>query len=439
LLDSSNPGELQFAMKRAILRFNWAFTLALAIPLFAQNNAACADQTRTIDGQIFIRTEGGENIKLSLVNVGLFDQKAILQHLDDKSKGAAPVVAYFEPLLKEAEEAKRLADAADDLAGKADTAVELASINKTDASAEVQAAIDAVGTEDKTDSPLAKVAREAGIPIDDDLAPISKHLKETEDAASDAIKRAKDRTGGNSTDSDQDPVTAANSAVDTAVKEIKDAAEKLSEKASAISAEVSNRATYPLSAIYYCSDLPEPQQTTKTDADGKFTFKVPSGAYVLVATSSRNAGVDVIGDESFPRKEFYYWMVKVDASSDQTIMLANDNLSSSGSPDSLISAQDYDSGTAEDIPALTAFIRDQKEQARQAQLQVYRNDPRAAQRKATELYPALAVAGSPLNKEFITRMQRYQKEKPDFFTDPDWPIRLAKECDDDVKTSPSQQ
>jgi hypothetical protein len=132
-------------------------------------------------------------------------------------------------------------------------------------------------------------------------------------------------------------------------------------------------------------------------------------------------------------------MVKVDASSDQTIMLANDNLSSSGSPDSLISAQDYDSGTAEDIPALTAFIRDQKEQARQAQLQVYRNDPRAAQRKATELYPALAVAGSPLNKEFITRMKRYQKEKPDFFTDPDWPIRLAKECDDDVKTSPSQQ
>ena len=426
-------------MKRAILRFNWAPTLALAIHLFAQNNAVRADQTRTIVGQIFIRTEGGENINLSLVSVGLFDQKAILRHLDDESKAAAPIVAYFEPLLKEAKEAKRLADAADDLAGKAATAVALAINDKTDASAEVQAAIDAVGNEDKTDSPLAKVAREAGIPIDDYLAPISKHLKETVDAASNAIKRAKDRIGDNLTDSDSDPATTADSAVYTALREMKDTAEKLSERASAISAEVSNRATYPLSAIYYYSDLPEPLRTTKTDADRKFTFKLPNGAYVLVASSSRNAGVNVIGDESFPRKEFYYWMVKVDSSSDQMIMLANDNLSSSGSPDSLISAQDYDSGAAEDIPALAAFIRDQKEQARQAQLQVYRNDPQAAQRKAIQLYPALAVAGSLLNNEFVTRMKRYQKENPDFFIDPDWPIRLAKECAASIDAPPAQR
>ena len=63
-------------------------------------------------------------------------------------------------------------------------------------------------------------------------------------------------------------------------------------------------ADYTMSADYYFSDLPEPLQTTKTDADGKFSFKVPSGSYVVAAFSNRKVGKET---------ELYYWMVKVAA------------------------------------------------------------------------------------------------------------------------------
>jgi hypothetical protein len=52
----------------------------------------------------------------------------------------------------------------------------------------------------------------------------------------------------------------------------------------------------------------------------------------------------------------------------------------------------------------------------------------AAQKRAMAVYPALGVSGSPLNREFVARHKRYQTEKPDFFTDPEWPTKLAAEC-----------
>ena len=51
-----------------------------------------------------------------------------------------------------------------------------------------------------------------------------------------------------------------------------------------------------------------------------------------------------------------------------------------------------------------------------------------AQKRAMAIYPTLGVAGSPLNREFVARHKRYQTEKPDFFTDPEWPTKLATEC-----------
>ena len=41
------------------------------------------------------------------------------------------------------------------------------------------------------------------------------------------------------------------------------------------------------SPTYYLSGAPTPVGVVKTDADGKFTFSIPSGKYVIVATSSR--------------------------------------------------------------------------------------------------------------------------------------------------------
>ena len=51
-----------------------------------------------------------------------------------------------------------------------------------------------------------------------------------------------------------------------------------------------------------------------------------------------------------------------------------------------------------------------------------------AQRRAVIAYPALGVANSPLNLEFLARLKRYQVEKPEMFSDPEWPTKLAEEC-----------
>lgn len=73
---------------------------------------------------------------------------------------------------------------------------------------------------------------------------------------------------------------------------------------------------------------------------------------------------------------------------------------------------------------------------RQIDLEVFRKGPRPAQRKAIELYPDVGVAGSPLNKEFVERAKRYQTEKKEFFAQPDWPVRLAKECREALAAKP---
>jgi hypothetical protein len=50
--------------------------------------------------------------------------------------------------------------------------------------------------------------------------------------------------------------------------------------------------------------------------------------------------------------------------------------------------------------------------------------------EALRLYPALGIANTPLNDEFVARYNRYREEKPEFFRDPAWPVILAKECAD---------
>ena len=69
---------------------------------------------------------------------------------------------------------------------------------------------------------------------------------------------------------------------------------------------------------YYFGSLPNEITKTKTDADGKFSLSLPAGKYALAARASR---------EVFRDTENYYWLIWVDASSqNQTIMLSNDNL-----------------------------------------------------------------------------------------------------------------
>jgi hypothetical protein len=51
-----------------------------------------------------------------------------------------------------------------------------------------------------------------------------------------------------------------------------------------------------------------------------------------------------------------------------------------------------------------------------------------SQQSAMRLYPDLAVLDSPLNRLFRDTYARYKEVKPDYFTDPRWPIKLAQQC-----------
>jgi len=50
-----------------------------------------------------------------------------------------------------------------------------------------------------------------------------------------------------------------------------------------------------------------------------------------------------------------------------------------------------------------------------------------AKDRAVRAFPQLAVANSPLNREFVRRYNLYQKEHREYFQDPDWPTKLAQE------------
>ena len=198
--------------------------------------------------------------------------------------------------------------------------------------------------------------------------------------------------------------------------------------------QIAGKADFPHSTLFYFNKLPAPSQITKTDAEGKFSFKVPSGSYVLVAASSRTVGIDA-GGAVVPEKEPYYWMVRVNADTDKRVMLANDNLSTSGSADSLVETPDgegyiSDAMNRDGIAAIATLVEKKKREL------AFAKAATAAQQKAIELYPDVGVAGSPLNKEFVERVKRYQTEKKEFFAEPDWPVRLAKECSEALAAKP---
>lgn len=309
---------------------SWRAALAGVVACIVTAVSTRGEDLRTIEGQIFIRTKGGENVKLSLVDVLLFDEKVIAANLDAKRKVAEPIYEALQPLVKAARK-------------KYDDAI-------------------------KASDFLHPLERQAG-----------------------------------------------------------DAWEN-----------ILGKADYAHSALYYFSDLPAALQTTKTDADGKFSFKITSASYVLVAASRRSAGKET---------ESYHWMIKFTVDADKKVMLANDNLSTSGSGDSLIRTPDNSNADPEgyieeamkglSIATFIPLIEGRKrEQAKAEAATAVANAASAAQSKAIELYPDLGVADSPLNKEFVERVKIYRIEKKEFFAEPDWPMRLAKECSEALAAKP---
>lgn len=62
---------------------------------------------------------------------------------------------------------------------------------------------------------------------------------------------------------------------------------------------------------------------TTTNGDGKFSLKLPSGSYYLLARGQRSIGLS----DDYPSTEYYLWLQKVTASGkEQTVILSNNNL-----------------------------------------------------------------------------------------------------------------
>ncbi|HET6406379.1 MAG TPA: hypothetical protein VFG14_00745 [Chthoniobacteraceae bacterium] len=50
-----------------------------------------------------------------------------------------------------------------------------------------------------------------------------------------------------------------------------------------------------------------------------------------------------------------------------------------------------------------------------------------SKREAVRRFPEIGIAGSKSNTEFIRRYHEYRRNRPDFFRENTWPLRLAEE------------
>lgn len=107
------------------------------------------------------------------------------------------------------------------------------------------------------------------------------------------------------------------------------AAERLASAARQRAASALDAVDEALSPWRHLLSLPTPIATATTNADGKFEIRLPkTGRYALAARASRRV-VD--------KDETYYWLVWVQADgSPKTLLLSNNNLVGSGSPDSVL-------------------------------------------------------------------------------------------------------
>ncbi|MBI3879885.1 MAG: hypothetical protein HY301_07440 [Verrucomicrobia bacterium] len=83
-------------------------------------------------------------------------------------------------------------------------------------------------------------------------------------------------------------------------------------------------------AVIYFAGLPEPVSTAKTDADGKFSLKLPAKTrFAIAAEAERTTPAG---------RESYNWLVWVSVDDDKgkSIMLSNDNLFAANSSESVV-------------------------------------------------------------------------------------------------------
>ena len=261
-------------MNRHAMRQTSTTSCSLAFGLAIAMMAACGHQetpvpppapaetvqTGDVNGEVFIVTRGGQNLKLGLVTVTAIPEDVISGYLDETRKaGDSGISALEGDRAKAAAEAATANNAAKRAKKRADDFMDQLFSSPSGSAAEKEA---------MRERPLAEAesVRLAGI--------------------------ARSKQG----------------ALDL----------------------VLSKQSYFRSPEFYFAGLPAGIASTKTNADGAFHLRLPNrGRFALAAMASR----EVVGN-----KEAYYWMVWVslDGEAEKHVMLANDNLTTSGSPESII-------------------------------------------------------------------------------------------------------
>ncbi|MDP2207825.1 MAG: hypothetical protein Q8K98_03490 [Bacteroidota bacterium] len=221
----------------------------------------CGPSERELNGEVFVVTQGGQNIRLGLVEVGVFAESDIIPFIQKKLQRAKYEKRELETVLDSVKKASE------------QSAKELAYLRK-------QMKVNSEGTDELS-------LNELRYRLDWQI----KNLLLFKEAGERHDKRLKEHF------------------------------------------DVLKLIHSYLEGEFYLSGLPEPLQTTKTDSDGEFNFKLKPGKYAIAAKSSRK-----IIDSS----EAYYWLIwlTIDGVPTKKLMLSNDNLFETHCADCIIKTAD---------------------------------------------------------------------------------------------------
>lgn len=302
--------------------------LAVLLLLFT----ACSPKNGTVNGSIFIVTEGAQNIKLGLVTVYLLDEQQI-QTLDATT---SPLVKQkleqiqnsIPPLEKELELKKETADETKPKYQEEEKLAKEAAMEgefdwyDPNASRPEWTVYDA-----QTLQKARQVYAQFG-PNEYSLESIQarQNLEELTDKATDILKRQ--------TLWDKWRPTYLQHLNNS--KELSDELTKLNGRIEQLEDQINTQKMilkkWPsLNSAAYFENLPDSIPSTKTDADGNFSFSLPrKGRFVLAAKAQRNVASNNI--------EEYYWIVwiSLDGALEKKIFLSNDNLLTGFSSESAV-------------------------------------------------------------------------------------------------------
>lgn len=249
------------------------FVCGIALALGCGIGCNTSPREDTVRGQVFIVTQGRENVKLGLVTVVLYSNSTVRQHIVLKQGEAEPKRRALE--------------------------LQMAAVEKSIAEAQgrVMASIHSSDVAEKRHDQAFQRQMDAG-----------------------ALTQGWDENGRQS-----------DAAWNESFAHLGRAKQWEAEAAKRRATLTTLKAEYEAwdSGSYLLEGLPEPLTRTQTDANGEFTIQVPrKGTYALAAHADRTV---------FGSSEEYTWIVQIPDATRQgeKLLLSNETLTTEGSPLSL--------------------------------------------------------------------------------------------------------